>query len=66
MELRDANIVGNSRPARDQRAVHVGHAAHDLPRVFAGAEEIQRPLPERDVQGGWRGLDLLALRMERG
>ena len=54
--------IGNSGTARDHRSTAVWDAAHDLPGMLGASAEQGGPLPQRDVQTGRRGLELLALR----
>ena len=56
----------NSQSARDQRQATARDAAGDLPGVQPDAQEKIRPMPERDVQGGWRAMELLALQLGGG
>lgn len=51
---------------RDQRSGGSRDAANDMPALLAPSEEEAGPLPVRDVQAGRGGLELLALRRDRG
>lgn len=62
----DGNRVGNPAAARDHREAAVWHGARHLPGMQPRQEEQDRPMPERDVQAGWRGLALLALQLGGG
>ena len=55
----------NPQGQRDQRAEVQRDAAHDVSRVQRHPAQQGRPMPERSVQAGRGGLELLALRMER-
>lgn len=65
-EVIDAIRKRNSQQARDQREAPARNAAHDLSGMQPGSKEENRPMPQRDVQGGWRAMELLALRMGGG
>lgn len=54
--------MGNPQRSRDRGLqAHGGNRANDLSGVQRRSEEQDRQVFERDVQGGWRGLALLAL-----
>ena len=57
--------LGNLRAARDYRETASRNAADDLPAMFETPAQEARPMSQRDVQAGWRGLALLALRAQR-
>lgn len=63
---RHADSLGNLRAARDRRAAASRNAADHLLAMFGTPTQEARPVPQRDVQAGWGGLVLLALRAQRG
>jgi hypothetical protein len=56
----------NSGQARHSGPADGGQSAHDLPRVQPHPTQETRSMSERDVQAGRAGVDVLALRLERG
>jgi hypothetical protein len=57
--------LGDLRAARDRRAAAPRDATDHLPAMFGAPAQKARPMPQRDVQAGWGGLVLLALRAQR-
>ncbi len=55
----------DSEGSGDQRQADARDAADDMPGMQRGTEEETRSVPERDVQAGRGGLELLALRTRR-
>lgn len=55
-----------SQSARDQRQATARDATGEVPGVQPDAAKENRPMPERDVQGGWRAMELLALQLGGG
>lgn len=64
-EAQHENGKRNTSARGDQRPASKRDAAHHLSGVQSSANEEKRSLPERDVQAGRGGLELLALRGER-
>lgn len=62
------NEIGRRDTAggRHNRPADARDAADNLPGVQPPSEKQERPVPERDVQAGRRGVEMLALRAERG
>ena len=56
----------DSEKARHIGSAGSGHSANNLPGVQPTPAQEARSMPQRDVQAGRAGLDVLALRMERG
>ena len=56
----------DSEKARHSGSAGIGHSASNVPGVQLAPKEKTGFMPQRDVQAGRVGLDMLALRMERG
>ncbi|WP_157968859.1 hypothetical protein [Tropicimonas sp. IMCC34011] len=65
-EVINAYRKRNSPSSRDQRQTAARNAACHVPGVQPLSQEEAGRLPERDIQAGRGGLELLALRNERG
>lgn len=61
-EANDEISKRHSEGQRHRGQAASGNAAHDMPGVQPAPKEEARPVPERDVQAGWLGVDVLALR----
>lgn len=65
-EVMDEIRKRNSQSARDQRQATARDAAGEVSRMQSDTQEEIRPMPERDFQGGWRAMELLALQLGGG
>lgn len=64
-EVMNAIRKRDSEQGRDHGQAAARDATHNLSRVLGASSEENRPMPERDVQAGRGGLELLALRAQR-
>lgn len=64
--VRNAERMGNSQSARDHGQTAQRHGSNDLSAMQPTQAEQGRGVPKRDIQTGRGGVEMLALRMERG
>lgn len=64
--LRHANGIGHSGKGGNIGSAAIRDGSDDLPRVQRHPQEQDRPMPERVVPAGRRGLEMLALPVSGG
>lgn len=64
--LKHANGIGHSGTGGDFGSAAIRNGSDNLPRVQCHPQEQDRPMPERVVPAGRRGLEMLALPVSGG